>query len=143
GNVMATNFGAIPFENTVQGNLGETRISAQNTRIALKAEGTYFDRLHILGYVEGDFNGNDAANVFVTTNSHTMRLRQGFFDVSWDNWEFMGGQAYSWMTPNRRGMSPYPTDVFTTLNIDQNLQVGMPWTRAAQARIVYHATPNF
>jgi hypothetical protein len=30
--------------------------------------------------------------------------------------------------------------VFTTLNIDQNLQVGLPWTRAAQARLVYHAT---
>src|SRR5262249_6986156 len=24
-----------------------------------------------------------------------------------------------------------------------SLQVGMPWTRAAQFRVVYHATPNF
>ena len=63
-------------------------------------------------------------------------------DVNWGNWEFAAGQAYSWMTPNRRGLSPYPTDVFTTLNIDQSLQVGLPWTRAAQARLAYHATPE-
>ena len=142
GSNLATSFGAVPFENTIQGNIGETRISAQNSRFALKAEGTYLNSLHLLGYLEGDFAGNDAANVFVTTNSHTARLRQAFFDFSWGQWEFTGGQAYSWMTPNRTGLSPNPTDVFQTLNVDQSLQVGLAWTRAAQARIVYHATPN-
>jgi hypothetical protein len=143
GGNLATNFGSIPFDNTVQGNNSETRISAQNSRIGLKAEGSYSNWLHVLAYLEGDFNGNDAANVFVTTNSHTFRLRHAFMDVDFGNWEFIGGQAYSWMTPNRRGLGAAPTDVFTTLNIDQSLQVGLPWTRAAQARLIYHATPEF
>ncbi len=143
GSNLATSFGAIPFDNTIQGNNSETRLSAQNSRFGLKAEGSYNDWLHILGYLEGDFNGNDPANVWVTSNSHTFRLRQAFMDVDFGNWEFIAGQAYSWMTPNRRGLSAAPTDVFTTLNIDQSLQVGLPWTRAAQARLIYHATPEF
>ena len=75
GSNLTTGFGSIPFDNTVPGNSSETRLSAQNTRIALKAEGNFAKWLNILGYIEGDFNGNDAANVFVTSNSHTFRLR--------------------------------------------------------------------
>jgi hypothetical protein len=129
----------VPYDNTLQGHLSETRLTAQNSRLSLKAHGV-FGANDITGYVEADFIGNDAANVFVTSNSHTNRLRLYWVDVKHNKWEFMGGQSWSWLTPNRVGVSPDPSTVFFSLNEDTNYQVGLTWTRAAQFRVVYH--PN-
>ena len=43
GNATATNFGAIPFDNTIAGAIGETRLTAQNTRLGLRAHGAAWD----------------------------------------------------------------------------------------------------
>jgi hypothetical protein len=47
---------------------------------------------------------------------------------------------YSWLTPNRVGLGPNPGSVFLTNNVDDNFNVGLTWTRAAQVRVAYH--PN-
>lgn len=142
GSGLSTSFGAFPFSNTVQGQLSELRLSSQYSRLSLKATGT-FGRNQITGYVESDFNGNDPANAFVTSNSHTARLRVYWVDVRRGRWEFLGGQAYSWLAPNRVGLSPLPADVFYTLNYDPNHQVGLTWTRAAQFRVAYHPSEHW
>ena len=143
GNNISTSFGAIPFDNTIQGNLGETRLSAQATRLGLRAHSAVNSWLDVVGYVEGDFLGNDAANVFVSTNSHTFRLRLAYADVNAGQFEYTAGQAWSWMTPNRKGLGPDPKTVFTTLNVDAGIQVGLPFTRAAQARVAWHPNKEF
>src|SRR6185312_16142572 len=74
GGAVSTTFGAIPFSNTAAGNISEFRSSGQYSRFNLKVNGKYGDN-NVTGYIEADFNGNDAANVFVTTNPHTFRLR--------------------------------------------------------------------
>jgi len=99
--------------------------------------------LDIVGYIETDFLGNDATNVFVSTNSHTNRLRLAYADVNAGQLEFTAGQAWSWMTPNRKGLGPDPKTVFTTINDDAGIQVGLPFTRAAQARVAWHPTKEF
>ena len=43
------------------------------------------------------------------------------------------------MTPGRVGISPAPSDLFYTQDVDTNYQLGLVWTRAAQFRVVYHA----
>lgn len=139
GNPGGTNFFSIPFSNTVGGHLTETRFSAQNSRISLKAH-EKFGENDVTGYYEIDFLGNDAANVFVTSNSHTLRQRLYFVDVKHHKWEVLAGQSWSWLTPNRSGLSPYPSDVFYSQDMDFNYQVGLTWTRAPQVRFVYH--PN-
>src|SRR5436305_2111941 len=75
-----TNFGQIPFSNTVQGHLTEFRTTGQYSRFNLKTHGV-LGKNDITGFIEIDFNGNDAANVFVQTNSHTNRLRHYYLDV--------------------------------------------------------------
>src|SRR5437764_1485309 len=140
GNPTATSFGAIPFDNTIQGNIGETRLTAQNTRLGLRAHGGAFG-MDGTGCVEGDFNWNDHANVFVNANSHTFRLRLAYADVKAGQFETSFGQMYSWLTPNRRGIGPDPSDVFLTNNIDQSFQVGLPWARQPGARVVWPPTP--
>ncbi|HEY2497659.1 MAG TPA: hypothetical protein VGK24_11355 [Candidatus Angelobacter sp.] len=139
---LGTNFFAIPFSNTPAGQLTETRFTAQNSRVNMKV-GDKFGRNDVTGFFEMDFLGNDAANVFVTSNSHTMRLRHYFVDYKRDKWEILGGQTWSWMTPNRVGLSPYSQDVFYSQDMDFNYQAGLTWARSPQFRVAYHANDHF
>jgi hypothetical protein len=142
GSNISTSFGAIPFNNTVQGHLTEYRATGQYSRWNMKVTGQYGAN-NITGYIEGDFNGNDAANVFVTSNPHTMRLRLYWLDLKRGKWEFLGGQSWGMMTPNRVGLSPMPQDLLITYNEDANIQVGVNYTRAGQFRAVYHFNDSF
>ncbi|HMF90133.1 MAG TPA: hypothetical protein VKL40_05780 [Candidatus Angelobacter sp.] len=142
GNNISTQFGQIPFSNTVQGHLTELRLTGQYSRYSLKVT-TKFGANDVTGYLEGDFNGNDAANVFVTSNPHTNRLRLYWAQIKRGNWEFLGGQSWGWITPNRVGLSPVPADLAITINEDANIQVGIPYTRAGQFRVVYHPNDNW
>ncbi len=137
GSIITTNFGLIPFSNTPQGHLTENRLTAQFTRLNLKVTGKYGAN-DVTAYAEMDFNGNDAGNVFVTANSHTFRDRLAWVNLKRNKWEFMGGQSWSWITPNRRGVGPLPSDLALTYDEDGNAQVGIPYTRAAEFRTVYH-----
>jgi hypothetical protein len=125
---LSTNFGSIPFSNTVAGHLSEFRFTAQNTRV-----GARFDAHHrgadFLGFIETDFAGNSPGNVAVTTNSNGLRIRLGWLDFRKSKWELLGGQSWSLLTPNRRGTSPVPSDIFSTQNIDSSIQVGLTWAR--------------
>lgn len=139
---LGTNFFSIPFNNGLSGaagRLSEEKFTAQNSRISAKMT-DQFGANDVTAYYEMDFLGNDAVNTNVTSNSHTFRLRLYFLDFKRGKWEFLGGQAWSWLTPNRNGLSPMPDDVFYTKDEDFNYQVGLTWTRAPQFRVVYH--PN-
>jgi len=141
GSTTATNFGAIPFSNTVSGHQRDLRLTAQNTQLSLKATSSFWGN-DVTGYTEMDFNGNDAGNVFVNTNSHTARLRLAYMDVMRGPFELQAGQLYSWVTPNRVGLSADPHDVFTTYNFDQSYIVGLNWTRQAAIRAAWHPNQN-
>lgn len=142
GSGIGTGFGSIPYSNTVQGHLTENRLSAQNSRLTLKVHGVYGAN-DVTGYVEADFLGNDPANVFVTSNPHTNRMRLYWVDLKRGKWEFLGGQSWSFLTPNRVGVSPMPGDIFFSNNMDTNYQVGLTWSRAAQFRFIYHPTDHW
>lgn len=138
-NNIVTNYAAIPFSNTPQGHVSEFRTTAQYSRLNIKVADKFGDNV-VIGYVEGDFSGNDAPSVYQTTNSHTNRLRLYFMELKRGKWEFLGGQTWSWLTPNRHGLGPMPSDLAITYNEDQNIGVGLPYTRAAEFRVAYH--PN-
>jgi hypothetical protein len=142
GNVTATNFWAIPFSNTAAGHLTEYRSTGQYSRFSMKVNGTYAGN-DVTGYVEADFNGNDGNNVFVTANPHTARIRVYWVDLKRDKWEFLGGQTWGLETPNRVGVSPVPSDLFTTIGEDSQTHVGINYTRASAFRVAYHANSNF
>ena len=139
---VGTNFGAIPFNDSVNGNLRERRTTAQGTRLGLRVDST-LKGWNLLGYVEADFLGLTPTNVAVSSFSDTFRLRLGFLDARKGQFEFLAGQAFSLMTPNRKGVSPLPSDVYTGLDIDPNYNVGLVWTRAPQFRFAWHPNPVF
>ena len=139
---IATNFAGIPFSNTPQGNVSELRSTAQFSRLSMKLEDN-FRGVDLVGYVEGDFSGNSAPNVYQSVNGLTNRLRLYFGYARHGKWEILGGQTWSWLTPNRTGIGPMPSDLAISYNEDQNLAVGVPYTRAAEFRVAYHLNEHW
>src|SRR5580765_2439792 len=139
GSVVSTGFGAIPFSTSANAHLTEFRATGQYSRFNLKIAGKYGAN-NVTGFIESDFNGNDAANVFVGTNPHTMRLRLYWLDLKRGQWEFLGGQSWGLLTPNRTGVSPMPSDLALTLSEDANIHVGIHHTRQGTFRAAWH--PN-
>jgi hypothetical protein len=142
GSGIGTNFAGIPYSNTSAGQLSETRFSAQNSRIGLRIDSQVNDT-KVMGYLESDFLGNAPTNLGVSSNAATMRMRVYFADLKWHNWEFLAGQDWSMLTPNRSGISALPSDIFFSLNMDTNYQAGLVWARQPQVRVIYHATDKF
>jgi hypothetical protein len=142
GASLATNFGSIPYNNTTGGRLTEDKFSAQNSRIGFRVDNTYKD-IHTLGYFEGDFvggYGNGAFNTQVTSNSQLFRIRLYWVDLRKDKIEFLAGQSWSMMTPNRNGISALPGDLFYGQEFDVNYLNGLTWGRVPGLRFLYHPT---
>jgi hypothetical protein len=139
GSSIGTNFGSTPYSNTPAGNLTESRFSAQNSRIGARIDAVVRGA-KVLAYWESDFLGTQSGNAAVSTNSNSFRIRLYWIDVRKDKWEVLGGQSWSLLTPNRKGLSPLPGDIFYSQDMDTNYQVGLAWTRAPQFRFVYHPT---
>ena len=141
GSGLGTSFASIPFKNTVLGGLSETRFSAQNSRIMLRAD-EKFGSTRVFGYAEADFNGYLPSNGYVSTNAGSLRLRVFFTDLQRGRWELLGGQSWSLLTPNRTGVSPFLSEIYNTLHLDTNYQVGLTYARQPQLRAVFHFTPG-
>jgi hypothetical protein len=141
GSGLGTAFATIPYDNTVQGGLSETRFTAQNSRITLRADEN-FSGTRVFGYAEADFNGTLPGNAYVSTNSDPLRLRVFFADIARGRWEVLGGQSWSLMTPNRVAISPFLSEIYNTLHLDSNYQVGLTYARQTQIRAVVRLTPT-
>jgi len=150
GSGIGTSFGGIPFTSagtatgsvpTVAGNLGETKVSPQNSRLGLRATGKIGETKYT-GYLESDFLGFQVVNSQVTSNSYTFRIRNFFADIRSHSVELVAGQAWTLMTPNRNGISPYTDDVFYGREMDTNYLAGLVWARQAQVRLGVHINDN-
>lgn len=142
GSGIGTNFGSVPFNNSAGGNLSETNFSTQNSRIGFRVDSNVLGA-KVLGYFEADFLGQPPPNVFVTSNSDTFRMRNIFVDLRKGWFELLGGQDWSMLTPNRVGLSPVPSDIFYTQNMDTNYQAGLIWSRQTQFRFIAHPSEDF
>jgi hypothetical protein len=142
GNGIGSNFGNIPYNNVANGHLSESRLSAQNSRIGARFD-SVFKGTKVLGYWESDFLGNTAASAAVTNNAVTFRLRLFWVDLQKDNWELMAGQSWSLMTPGRAGISPLPSNIFYSQDIDVNYQAGLTWARQPGIRVAYRPNKTF
>ena len=138
GSGIGTNFAGIPYgTSSYQGNLSEFRLSMQNSRVGFRVDADV-KGAHLIGYMESDFLGNNPGNVAVSSNSNTLRSRLYWVDVRKSNWELLGGQTWSLLTPGRSGISPLPGDVFYSQDMDVNYQAGLFWGRIPELRVVYH-----
>src|SRR5260370_38468541 len=139
GSGIGTNFGSIPYNSAINGRNTELRLSAQNSRIGLRVDANVHGA-NVLGYMESDFLGFNPPNVAVTSNSNSLRLRLYWVDVRKDKVELFAGQSWSMLTPNRKGLSALPADLFYSQDIDVNYQNGLVWSRNPQFRFILHPT---
>ncbi|HLJ45850.1 MAG TPA: hypothetical protein VKU01_07580 [Bryobacteraceae bacterium] len=141
GSGIGTNFGSVPYGNTQAGALTETRLSIQNSRLGARFD-SMFGNTKVLGYWESDFLGQLGAppngGLAVSSNPYVFRMRLYWVDVQRNNWEFLAGQSWSLMTPNRKGVSPLPGDIFFSQDVDVNYQLGLTWGRIPGFRGAYH-----
>ena len=135
---MGSNFGSVPFNNVPNGNLSEFHFSQQNSRIGFRIDGDW-KGAHFIGYNEFDFNGTSGSTSLAVSNGAIVpRLRLYWVDVRKDKLEFLAGQSWSMLTPNRNGLSALPGDLFYTQVIDINYVAGLTWTRQPGLRVLYH-----
>ncbi len=135
---MGSNFGSVPYNNVSAGNLSEFHFSQQNSRIGFRIDGDW-KGAHFIGYNEFDFNGTSGSTSLAVSNGAIVpRLRLYWADVRKGKVEFLAGQSWSMMTPNRNGISALPGDLFYTQVIDINYVAGLTWTRQPGLRVLYH-----
>jgi hypothetical protein len=140
GSSIGSNFGSVPYNNAVNGKLSEFRFSPQNSRIGFRFDGDW-KGTHFIGYNEFDFLGQSGSTAITVTNgAFVPRLRLFWVDVRRGKVEFLAGQSWSMLTPNRRGISPLPGDLFYSQVIDVNYMAGLTWTRQPGLRVLFH--PN-
>ena len=140
GSSIGTNFGSIPLNSAVGAQNSEFRFSPQNSRIGFRIDGDW-KGAHFIGYNEFDFLGTSGAtNLTVTNGAFVPRLRLFWVDVRKGKVEFLAGQSWSMLTPNRTGISPLPGDIFYSQVMDVNYMVGLTWTRQPGVRVVVHPT---
>jgi hypothetical protein len=141
GSGIGTTFASIPFNNTASGHLSESRMSLQNSRLGLRIDSNVLG-MNVIGYLETDFLGNAAGSLVQTSNADTLRMRLFWIDMRKSRWEILAGQSWSLLTPNRKGISPLPGDIFYSQDQDTNYQAGLVWTRAPQLRLGVHFNDN-
>ena len=135
---IGSNFGSVPYNNVANGDLSESRFSIQNSRLGLRVDGDW-KGTHFIGYNEFDFLGTSGASNLNTTNGGVVpRLRLFWVDARKGSWEFLAGQSWSMLTPNRVGISPLPGDIFYSQVMDVNYMAGLTWTRQPGMRVLYH-----
>jgi len=144
GSGLGTNFTILPYANTLPlGQLSEFRFTGQGSRLSLKVDAQPTASTGATGYVESDFNGFEPANSNISTKSDTFRLRLAFLQIRHGKWELVTGQTWSFLTPTRDGLSPYPENIFTALRLDTSYLAGLIYTRQPELRFVYHATEHW
>ena len=140
GSGIGSSFGSIPYNNASTAHLSEFRFSPQNSRIGFRIDANV-KGAHIIGYNEFDFLGTSGTNnLGVTNGAFVPRIRLYWVDVRKNQFEFLAGQSWSLLTPNRKGLSPLPGDIFYSQVMDVNYMVGLTWTRQPGVRFVYHPT---
>jgi hypothetical protein len=142
GTGIGTSFNSVPFANQIQGHTTEDRFSAQNSRIGLRTHAKFGDA-DVTGYLEADFLGFLPPNGYDTSNSDSLRMRLYWVDVKKGMFEVLGGQSWSFMTPNRNGLSALPGDLFYSQDVDTNYQLGLTWARQAGIRFILHPNSHF
>ena len=129
-------FATLPFHNSPLYFEDETRFSAQQSRLAIKASGDIDPAQHLTAYWENDWLGAGVTANSRESNSYNLRMRQAWLFYDNDNWHshFLAGQAWSMLTANKLGILPGTENV--PLTIDAQYVVGFNWARQPQVRFV-------
>jgi hypothetical protein len=140
---ISTPFNSLTMPGASQSSIPEFFGSARQSKITTFAEGKV-GNVDLSAYVSADFLSAGVTSTSNQTNSYTLRLRQAWAQVKFENgWSFLGGQAWSLLTENARGIAPDDdlgrSNDARPKTIDPNYNVGFVFARQDGIRL----TKNF
>jgi len=133
-----------PFNNLTMPGASQTRLSeffgsGRQSKATVFASGK-LGNAELSSYLSADFLSAGVTSTSTQTNSYTLRLRQAWAQVKFDNgWSFLGGQAWSLVTEVAKGIAidddMGKTNDVRPKTIDPSYNVGFDFARQYGIRI--------
>ncbi len=137
----ATPFNSINLPGSGQNAISEFFGSGRQSQITMRADGKIANA-KLTGYYEADFLSGAVTSNNNQTNSYSLRQRQAWGLISLDNgWSFTGGQMWTLLTENRKGIDNLNTA--RPMTIDPNYNVGFSFARQYGVRAVKNFNNHF
>ncbi len=136
---LPTPFNSLTMPGASQSQLSEFFGSARQSKITTFVDGRV-GHVGLSSYVSADFLSAGVTSTSTETNSYTLRLRQAWGQVKFDNGlSFLGGQAWSLVTEDAKGISPDDdlgkTNDVRPKTIDPSYNVGFDFARQYGIRL--------
>jgi hypothetical protein len=136
---LPTPFNSLTMPGASQSQLSEFFGSGRQSKITTFVDGR-LKNIDLSSYVSADFLSAGVTSTSNQTNSYTLRLRQAWGQVKFDNgWSFLGGQSWSLATENGAGISPDDdlgrTNDARPKTIDPSYNVGFVFARQYGIRV--------
>ncbi len=138
---ISTPLNLIPYDGSSSSRLSEFFGSGRATRVALLAESNLASA-KLSGYVESDFLSAGTSSTSNVTNSYTLRLRQGWGQVAFNNgWSVTGGQMWTLIAETRNGVDNRSEAI--PLTIDTSYNAGFSNPRQFGVRVAKNFSNTF
>jgi len=137
---LSTPFNSLTMPGASQSQLSEFFGSGRQTKITTFVDGRLKD-VDLSSYVSADFLSAGVTSTSTQTNGYTLRLRQAWGQAKFLNsgWSFLGGQVWSLVTENGKGISPDDdlgrTNDARPKTVDPSYNVGFAFARQYGIRI--------
>ena len=136
---VATPYNNVTMPGASQSQMPEFFGSARQSKTTAFVDGRW-KNVDLSSYVSADFLSAGVTSTSTQTNSYTLRLRQFWGQARFTNgWSFLGGQSWSLLTENGKGISP-DDDLGRTNDarprvIDPSYSVGFVYARQYGVRL--------
>ena len=136
---VSTPFNSLTMPGAPQSSASEFYGTGRQSKITTFVDGR-MKNVDLSSYVSADFLSAGVTSTSTSTNSYTLRLRQAWGQVKFDNgWSFVGGQVWSLATENGAGIAPDDdlgrTNDARPKTIDSTYNVGFVFARQYGIRI--------
>lgn len=129
-----TPFNSIPYTANALSRLGETNLTARQSRLSLLGE-SKVGTTKLTGYWEADWLGTGVTSNNRQSNSYVMRQRVIYGQAAFHSGlSITAGQMWSLVTENKQGIQN--RNELSPLTIDSQYNVGFTWARQYGFRVV-------
>jgi hypothetical protein len=136
---LPTPFNSLTMPGASQSQASEFFGSGRQSKITTFVNGR-LKNVDLSSYVSGDFLSAGVTSTSTSTNGYTLRVRQAWAQAKFDSgWSFLGGQEWSLVTENGKGISPDDdlgrTNDARPKTIDPSYNVGFVFARQYGIRL--------
>ena len=136
---LPTPFNSVTMPGASQSRMSEFFGSGRQSKMTTFVDGRV-KNVDLSSYVSADFLSAGVTSTSTSTNSYTLRLRQAWGQIKFQNgWSFLGGQMWSLTTENGKGISPDDdlgrTNDARPKTIDPSYNVGFVFARQYGVRL--------